>query len=153
MIISNLPSNKKLLFRSLEKLMIKEGRLKCSLSFNNSCLINNLLSKYVNKKINSYIYITKSNKSINKGPLDLGNKDMDASFLTPVFQERNSSFYFQLTDKFIIIRYWAIIAHRKSFTATYYYIGMTQFILYITNKAIIKSWCTVKVKHVVTTIS
>ena len=51
MIISNLPFNKKLLFRKLEKLMIKEGKFKSSLSFNNSCIINKFLPKYVNNKI------------------------------------------------------------------------------------------------------
>ena len=40
MIISNLPSNKILSFRLLEKLMINEEKLKSSLSFNNFCLMN-----------------------------------------------------------------------------------------------------------------
>ena len=42
-IISNLPANKKLLFRAIEKLMIKEDKFKFRLSFINSCFMNTII--------------------------------------------------------------------------------------------------------------
>ena len=49
--ISHLPNNLRKFFRILEKLIIKEEKLKSHITFNKTCILNKLMPKYVNFKL------------------------------------------------------------------------------------------------------